>query len=170
MTGIETRRLRFKRPTIEDAEALFRTFGDPDVMKYWFGGPDRDPNETKQRILELDKHWKSHAFGDWGIVDKKDSGLMGFGGLHYIADMTEVNIGYAFEESRWRRGFGYEACRAILNYGFETLQLTRIVAVVWPDNTASISLIEKCGLEYWKRIIWNGGERIVFKADNSGAV
>ena len=38
-----------------------------------------------------------------------------------------------------------EAMRAILEYGFEALDLNRIQALVMPENEASIGLLEKLG-------------------------
>lgn len=167
MVNIDTERLRFKRLTVEDSESLFQACGDPEVLKYWLGGPHKQSNETKHRILEIEKHRKTHAFGDWGIIERENSELIGFGGLHYIQDMTEVNIGYVLKKSWWRKGLAYEACRSILNFGFHTLELAQIVAVIWPDNIASTRLVEKCGLELWKKITWKGGDRLVYRIKNS---
>ncbi|MFC1532380.1 GNAT family N-acetyltransferase [Thermodesulfobacteriota bacterium] len=93
--------------------------------------------------------------------------LNGFGGLHYIAGMEDVNIGYAFEKKYWRKGFGFETCQAILEFGQSVLDLSHIIAVIWPQNTASIRLIEKCGLRFWKKIIWSGSDRVVYRIDFS---
>jgi ribosomal-protein-alanine N-acetyltransferase len=167
---IETQRLRLRRLTVADAPELFRTVGDPDVMKYWVGGPDKSIRATEQRIVEMEKHWNTHGFGEWGLVEKKSGQLIGFSGLHYIADVTEVNIGYAFETSRWRQGFGFETCRAILDFGFQKLGLPFVVAVIWPENIASIKLAEKLGLHFWKAFVWQEGERVayrVFREENN---
>ena len=160
---IETKRLIIRCLTVEDASEFFRTVGDPDVMKYWLGGPDKSIETTEQRIVEIENHWKTHGFGDWGIVEKKNGRIIGFSGLHYIADMAEVNIGYAFEKPKWRQGFGFEACRAILDFGFQELSLPVIVAVIWPENIASIKLAEKLGLHFWKAFVWQGGERVAYR-------
>ncbi|MFX0088039.1 MAG: GNAT family N-acetyltransferase [Candidatus Hodarchaeota archaeon] len=166
MNSIQTKRLIFKRLSIEDSPDLFRTFGDPDVIKYWIGGAHKDIEETRQRIKELETHWEQYGFGDWGIVRKDDYQIIGFGGLHYIPDMTQVNVGYALEKSVWRQGFGTEACQYFLNYGFQILGLSKNVATIWPANTASINLAKKCGLQYWKQIIWSGSDRVIYTISN----
>jgi RimJ/RimL family protein N-acetyltransferase len=160
---IETRRLTLQRLQIADAPELFRTVGDPDVMAYWWGGADKSTHSTERRIVEIETHWRVHGFGDWGAVEKQSGRLIGLCGLHYLSGMAEVNIGYAFEKSRWRQGFGFEACRAALDFGFQRLGLDTIVAVIWPDNRASIKLAEKLGLEFWKAFTWQGGERVVYR-------
>ena len=165
---IETPNLRLRPLTAADAEALFATFGDPDTMKYWLNAPDSNTKETEDRIAGINAHWEEHGFGDWGIVDKETSDLVGLAGLHYIAGMDDINIGYAIEKQHWRRGYGLEACRAVLDYGKNALGLSHIVAVIWAENRASIRLVEKCGLRFWKESIWGGGDRLIYRIDFPG--
>ena len=160
---IETERLLLRQLTISDAPELFRSVGDSDVMRYWAPGPDESVHDTNRRITEIANHWKSYGFGDWGIVEKVSGSLIGFSGLHYIADMAEVNLGYAIEKQKWQKGFGFETCQAVLDYGFRRLTLPKIAAVIHPDNQASIHLARKCGLRFWKTFNWTGHERIAYE-------
>jgi len=162
---IETERLKLRRLSPLDAEDFFRVVGDPEVMKYWALGPDEDVQRTEKRIAEINGHWDKHGFGDWGVFDKTDGRLIGFSGLHYIAGMAEVNLGYAFKSASWGRGLAHETCRAVLDFGFRRLKLPEIVAVIWPDNQASIRLAKACGLKFWKSAVWGGGDRVIYKID-----
>ena len=85
-----------------------------------------------------------------GIIEKESGRLIGFCGLYYVADMAEVNIGYAFEKSRWRQGLGFETGQAVLDFGFRELGLSEVVATIMPDNIASVKLAEKFGMTFWK--------------------
>ena len=174
--GLETERTILRRLTPDDASALLRSVGDPVVMRYWYPGPDPDAAGAAQRIAEIDDHWRAHGFGDWGVVCKSDAELIGFAGLHHIADMDEVNIGYVLQRDRWRRGLGYEIVAALLAHGFRHLLLPEVVAVVDPRNTASVRLARKCGLAPRKRFVWMERERQAYgvslrewKAGRSGA-
>lgn len=160
---LETKRLLLRRLTTMDASDLFQTVGDPLVMKYWLGGADTSIQATERRIAQIEAHWHRHRFGDWGVVDKKSGKLVGFSGLHYIADMAEVNIGNAFARATWRQGFGFEAGQAVLEFGFQELNLSSIVAVIWPENLTSINLAKKLGLKFWKAFMWQGRERVAYK-------
>ena len=160
---IETTRLSLRRLQASDVSELFRRVGDLDVMRDWVPGLDQSIEETAQRIADIEAHWHKHGFGDWGVIEKLSGQLIGFSGLHYIADMPEVNIGYAVEKVRWRQGFGFETCQAVLDFGFQTLALHQIVAVIAPVNQASIHLAEKCGLSFWKAFLWAGQKRVVYR-------
>lgn len=163
MISLQTERLLLKKLENQDAASLFQITGDPDVMKYWLGGADKDISQAEQRIAAINSHLHKYGFGDWGVFLKADVSLIGFAGLHYISDMTEVNIGYAFKKAIWRNGFAFEACQKILDVGFNSLQLAHIVAVIWPENLASQQLMRKCGFSYREHFLWKGSPRVLFE-------
>lgn len=77
-------------------------------------------------------------------------------------DDTRARIARAaahFEE----HGYATEAARAWLSYGFETLGLERIVAVAWPENTASWRVMEKCGMTLAGRGHHYGHETVIYE-------
>ena len=166
----ETPRLVLRRLRPDDAAALFRTTGDPDVMRHWAPGPDSTVEAVARRISEIETHWATHGFGDWGVVERETADLIGFAGLHHIAGMPEVNVGYAFEKHRWGHGYGTELCGAVVTFGFERLALPEIVAVIAPQNQASIRVAEKCGLVFWKRFVWSGHERVAYRVTRGRVV
>ena len=153
MEGTDAPRLPAERLTLrrlrpDDAANLFRTVGDPDVMRYWAPGPDPTIEAAAQRIAEIEAHWAAHGFGDWGVVERATGALIGFAGLHHIAGMPEVNVGYALEETRWGRGYATEAAAAVLAYAFDVLGLNRVHATHLTRNPASGRVMEKVGMTH----------------------
>ena len=55
------------------------------------------------------------------------------------------NIGYWVRESCQRRGIATRAVRAIADYGFNKLKLTRLEIVAAVDNRASRDVAERAG-------------------------
>ena len=159
--ALETERLLLRRLTPVDADALHRCTGDPAVMRYWHPGPDADLAATGARIAEIEGHWRQNGFGDFGVVARDSGALIGFAGLHHIAGMAEVNLGYALLPAYWRRGLGAELCAALLAHGFTDLRLPEIVAVVDPRNLASVALAERSGLAINRETTWQGQQRLV---------
>jgi RimJ/RimL family protein N-acetyltransferase len=72
-----------------------------------------------------------------------------------VGDTGDVEIGYGMAKSYWGRGFASEAAAATMKYGFEQLHLPRIVAIAWPENTASLRVLEKLGMRREPRL-YNG--------------
>ncbi|GEM_PF-1101445 len=159
---LETERLLLRRLAPYDAPALHRCTGDPLVMRYWYPGPDADVSATSARIAGIEAHWRSHGFGDYAVVERASNELIGFAGLHHIAGMTDVNVGYVLVPDRWRRGLGSELCRSLLEHAFTVLELPQVVAVIDPANTASIALSRRCGFTLRRRFAWQGQPRALY--------
>jgi RimJ/RimL family protein N-acetyltransferase len=56
-----------------------------------------------------------------------------------------AEIGYWLGEEYWNRGIATEAVKAVTEYGFHTLGMTRIHAAVFAWNAASMKVLEKAG-------------------------
>ena len=68
---------------------------------------------------------------------------------HYLVVITPcVEIGWRIASEYWNRGYASEAARAILTFGFETLQLEEIVSFTVPGNFPSRRVMEKIGMEH----------------------
>jgi RimJ/RimL family protein N-acetyltransferase len=68
-------------------------------------------------------------------------------GLELGSDIERrsAEMGYWLGEDLWGRGITTVAVRAVTEYGFEALHLTRIFAVPFASTSASIRVLEKCG-------------------------
>ena len=68
-------------------------------------------------------------------------------GLELGSDIERrsAEIGYWLGEAFWGRGIATAAVRALTDYGFTALGLTRIFAVPFASSSASIRVLEKCG-------------------------
>jgi RimJ/RimL family protein N-acetyltransferase len=152
---IETNRLRLRPVKATDAEDLFRIYGDPATNAFNPSGPYPNLRFAETVLDRWLGHWQSHGFGNWAIslLDRPDH-LIGFGGLSVLsyADVAINNLGYRFATEAWGKGLATEFSAGALRYGFETIALTEISAVVRPNHLASIKVLEKAGLSYVRDI------------------
>jgi RimJ/RimL family protein N-acetyltransferase len=95
---------------------------------------------------------------------------VGFNGLKYLEDLREVDLGYRFRVDYWGRGIATESSTAVLQYGFETLGLDRIIGLVLPANTGSIRVLEKVGMHLDGTIEYFGEKAQRWVLERSGAV
>jgi RimJ/RimL family protein N-acetyltransferase len=99
----------------------------------------------------------------------QDDRLIGFVGLwvnEWSCGEAEVGIGIGDRES-WGKGFGTDAMRVILRYGFTELNLKRISLEVFDYNARAIRSYEKSGFTIEGRVrkaLYRDGSRadIVF--------
>ena len=66
-------------------------------------------------------------------------------GLNWWEQFGETEIGWTFARDHWGNGYATEAARAVLAWGFGTLGLTRITAMIHHGNTASTTVARRLG-------------------------
>ena len=164
--AITTERIFFKKPQSTDLVCLHSCFGDYETTKYWRPGVSLSLADTQVRLAAMIDHWEQHGFGDWILTEKLTGKFIGFCGLHFIDAMEEVNVGYMLEKSNWGLGYATEAVIASVQFGFHSLTLKKIVAVIQPPNKASKKVAERAGLIFWKNIVWQSSPRIVYSVSN----
>jgi ribosomal-protein-alanine N-acetyltransferase len=152
MIILETKRLFLRRQIIEDLDALWALYCNPNITKYIPDAP-RSREEAKE---ELEWHMNGHPehpeLGLWATIHKESGKFIGRCGLlpWTIEGQYDVEVAYTIAEEYWGQGLGTEAAQAILNYGFEKLNLSRLICIIDPDNIASQSVAKKIGMSYEK--------------------
>jgi len=86
--------------------------------------------------------------GRWAIHAKSNDAFLGWCGLKLMEDMGTVDLGYRLLPSAWGKGYATEAARYTLQYGFQVLQLEVITGMAHVDNTASLRVLEKIGMQF----------------------
>ena len=84
------------------------------------------------------------------MVRTEDGAVLGWCGLKRHGD-GQVDLGYRLLRSAWGRGYATEASKACLEWGFQEAGLDTIIGRVARANTASIRVLEKVGMRYWKQ-------------------
>ena len=148
--AIETKRLRLRSFTPDDLDALTVINSDPVAMRHIGDGKPITREETQKRIHRYLEHWREHGFGLWAVDLKAEAAFIGFCGLQMIPKTNEIEVGFRFSPRYWGRGLATEATAATLEYGFERLEIDRIIGLAHPENVASQRVLEKIGLRYIK--------------------
>ena len=158
MTIVETPRLRLRELTVEDAKFVFRLVNEPSFLSNIGDKGVKNLDGARQFILE--GPWtrqKRRGYGQF-LVELKEGGVpIGVCGLVYRESLDVTDVGFALLPEYWKRGFAYEAADAMLQYGHSTLGIDRIVGLTSEENLASISVLEKLGMNF-ERIVKMSGD------------
>ena len=149
MPSIETERLLLRMIRADDLDDLASLLSDPDVVKYVGDGHPASREEAARALESIIKHWDTHGFGRWAVTDKSSGEFIGFGGLRSLYGTPEIV--YHLAKAYWGKGYASEMARAALRFGFQERGFERIVAIIKPQNTASIRVIDRAGLRFEKR-------------------
>jgi RimJ/RimL family protein N-acetyltransferase len=80
------------------------------------------------------------------IADPADVQVFGDLVVHLTQQGRTAEIGYTLARDAWGHGYAVEAATALVEYLFETVGVTRIEAMLHPDNPASAMVLERLGL------------------------
>lgn len=146
---IETARLRLRRYTLDDLDAVSVFFSDADVMRYLGTGEAITREASKPHLINLiERYWEEHRFGRWALVYKDRGEVIGHCGFRMLESKAELV--YLLAKRYWGMGLATEAAKACLRYAFEELQLEQIIAATRPENVASRRVLERIGMRLEK--------------------
>lgn len=87
------------------------------------------------------------------LISIKETGLpIGMCGLLQRDTLPDKDIGFAFLPAYTGHGYAHEAAAAILLHARQVLKIARVAAITLPNNTRSIQLLTKLGLEFKKMV------------------
>ena len=145
---LETKRLRLRKMTLADAEAVFNYASDPEVTRYVTWDTHRTVRDSEEFLRSVVGGYEAGEQADWGITEKSSGRFIGTGGVYPVPEHSRAELGYVLSREYWGRGLMPEAVRAMIRFGFESLDLERIEARCIAENTASARVMEKAGMIY----------------------
>lgn len=147
----ETERLIIREITLDDAESMLQLYSNPIVQKYTGDPLVESLSEIKNLIEEHKiKDYNNLGYGRWAVIMKSSNAFAGWSGLKYLPEFDKIDLGYRFLPEFWGKGIATEAGLAIIKYGFEELDLKQIIAIAFPENHASIRVMQKVGMTFDK--------------------
>ena len=147
---LTTDRLDIRPFQESDLDGLFRMYGDEETMQHSGGsGGAHTREETAASLARLIAHQEQHGFSIHALIDRERDEFVGECGMVYVESTgPEIELVYYIVRDHWGQGYATEAARACLAHGFDDLGLDRIIAIAWPDNPASLRVMEKAGMTY----------------------
>ena len=141
---IETNRLILKGLSPHDIKYIFENFSKPEIQRILGHRSEED------YLKEESKHKNGYSsynrsFILFLLTDKASEHIIGRCGLHnWNMEHKRAEIGYVMEEELYKRkGLMSEAVGAIIDYGFNNMNLNRIEALVGTGNVPSLRLMKK---------------------------
>lgn len=147
---IETERLILRKFKISDDEAM---------LKYWIADEkiqslySETVYTTKAEVDELlEKYINSYQKNDyyrWAIIEKNSGECIGQI-AYFLVDSKNnfAEIEYCIGSDFQCKGYATEATKAVIQYGFDKINLHKVQICTKTINKPSKRVIEKCGFTY----------------------
>ena len=149
--------------TRDDLDDMARLLGDPEVMTYY---PRPKTRDEAVRWIEWNRGlYRLQGYGLW-VLNALDGGFVGDCGLtpQVVDGVTELEVGYHVVPALQGQGYATEAAAASRDFARDVLGVTRLIAIIHPDNRPSQRVAEKIGLRPEKRSTVHGGRDAIIYA------
>lgn len=146
---METKRLILRPLALGDSSRIEELAGDYEVAKSTLNIPHPYPEGSAIQFIES-IHTAEHnnKIAMFAIVDKDSQQLIGLINLNLSLPFKRGELAYWIGKHYWGKGYGTEAAKALLEYGFNSLKLNKIFAASFTSNPGSWKIMEKIGLKY----------------------
>ncbi len=149
MIILETERLVLSRLSYNDCEFIIELLNEPAFQRYIGDKEVRSLCDAREYLRNGPVgSYERYGFGMFLVRNKSANTAMGMCGFMKREEFDAPDVGFAFLQRFWANGYAAESAAAVLEYGRNVLKLPRIIAMVDPENEASIRLVEKLGLTF----------------------
>ena len=162
MQILRTERLTLSHLGYDDAEFIIELLNDSAFLRFIGDKGVRTTMDARDylRTGPLESY-ENHGFGLFRTALTESGAPIGICGLLHRDYLEDPDIGFAMLQQHRGRGYAREAAAAVLAWGRQSLGLTRIVAIVDPNNTGSVALLEKLGFAHQHNFRLNGEDQDV---------
>lgn len=141
---IETQRLVLKEINESHVEDILKIRGNPITNKFVERVSPKTNYDALEFILTIKRKTENKETVYWGISYKDEPNLIGTICLwKFTEDRKQAEVGYELLPDYHRKGIMSEALAAVLDCGFNTLNLQEILAFTKKSNENSKGLLLK---------------------------
>ena len=147
-TVFESERIRFVKFTEELVDDYLAMVNDIENVARYIG--ERRTPYSMDEELEFIKDQKVNQPYTFSMLEKDTGEFIGNAGFMNVND-GEAEFGIVITNAKQNAGYGSEAIRSLLEFGWNSIHLKRVYLEVYIDNARAIHLYEKCGFTEFKR-------------------
>jgi len=151
---LETERLIIRPFIVDDCEAFKSFMLDREATKYLdFTEEQKTPEKAIELVSEVIASYDSPSpIFSLAVIEKKTGQFIGSCGYSRLENEGEVECYYTIVPIKWGKGYATESIFRLMKYGFEKLDIKRIVAFMSKKNPASQKVAIKSGMTQSKSL------------------
>ncbi|RKH68429.1 GNAT family N-acetyltransferase [Corallococcus llansteffanensis] len=154
-----TERLLLRAVRDSDLEAVFALHADPATNRFSRAGYMRTREDARKMLGLWLEDWAREGVGYWLVERLEAPGVVvGLGGVRHkeLEGQRVLNLAYRFSPQTWGSGYATEVSRVALALAARHLPHVPLVAIIHPENSASIRVAERLGMRL-ERVIDSEG-------------
>ncbi|MCT8138408.1 GNAT family N-acetyltransferase [Anaerobacillus sp. CMMVII] len=101
----------------------------------------------------------------WVVKEQVTREFMGLVSLDQHHNRVDFEVSYQILPKYWGNGFATEVVQFMIDYAFNELKLTRVIAETQTANNSSCRLLERVGMKLEKIVTRFGAEQAIFSIE-----
>jgi RimJ/RimL family protein N-acetyltransferase len=127
-----------------------RINADPEVMRYRLRTLTRQ--ESDNLIDDIEACFNQNGFGMWAVEQTEDARLIGFIGLEVASEDMPfrplIHLGWHLAVDAWHHGFATEGAAAVVDFAFDDVGMSEVVAHTAARNERSRAVMRRLGMTH----------------------
>jgi [ribosomal protein S5]-alanine N-acetyltransferase len=140
-------------------------YGDATTMRYFGGGSTFSPAELAASFPPLIDDYTTFGYGNYAVVERATNRILGHCGARYVRQTQRVEADWALDRRFWKRGYATEAAQAVFARSSLVDGVPRIVGVAHRDNSASIAVMRRLGMQFSEEVTTHGAPSVLYAID-----
>ena len=147
---LRTENLILRKVRREDAPLYFERFGSREaVTRYMLFMPHESLADSVEAVEKVLRRYETGRCYRWAIALTEDNSIIGIIELLKFDEETGTcSFAYMIGDEFWGKGYGTQALKAALDFGFEQMELNAVEADHMAANPASGAVMRKAGMAY----------------------
>lgn len=158
---LRTTRLTLRQLMLEDDRDVFAFRSDQSVGRYLSRPLEENLEGSRIFIENINEGIRRKEWCYWGLAFTNDRIVGTICLWNLSAEDRCAEVGYELHPDYQKKGLMQEALLAVLQYGFQTMQLERVEAYLQAGNAASVRLLERNQFQF----VRNAGAEEKFEAE-----
>lgn len=135
--------------TIQDAAFMLELMNEPPYHENIGDRGVRTVSDAARYISEkYTASYEARGYGLYLVELKEGLVQLGICGLVKREMLDHPDLGFAYLQRYWSKGYASESAAAMLGFARDILKLPYLYGVVSPKNQRSIRLLERLGMQY----------------------
>ena len=149
ISELSTGRLLLRQWRDTDVRPWARMNADPTVREFF---PQvMSYEQSAGSVTAFRAELAARGWGWWAVEEAATGAFLGFAGLDPVDEELPfggVEVGWRLARPAWGHGYATEAGHACLDYGFDVLGLSEILAITAVGNHRSRAVMLRLGMTY----------------------
>lgn len=140
--------LYLREQRLTDAPDFFEYYANPAVSEQILASTPNTVAEAEAEIQFCRNLFPLKKGAFWSVCLKKTDQMIGSIGFYANLTHNRLEVSYELSEVYWRQGIMSQALNTFNKFAFESIGVSRIEAIILPNNVASAALLSKIGFHF----------------------